>query len=480
MKRRNLINRLVNGGAMCMVSILSAAAGVMILPMLANAESTGDSLGVGSVEAGMLSGDVNAENTGTAEDAAGAGTDDAMLYSGAEENAQDAKDMIYDFKDNKTTGSVVVEKYWEDNKRNDDRPPESAVNISISTKKPSKSTLGYTITFHGNGLTFADGSDTNEIVYNSSGQIVSGTYKAIGDGTAAWYTDKTCTNKVTFTDAGGLDGLVLSGDMDVWAKEVTFVVKGYTGISTKKYNDFNYAIPDTVTSVIFTDVKMPANATSIDVDADGDGGVVAWTENNGTVMKVSTQIAGVKVEAGRDSRYMFYKQGKLAVINFSNFDTQNVTSMTSMFYECSNLTSLDVSGFDTQNVTNMEHMLFGCKNLTSLDASGFNTQNVMNMSYMFQDCQSLTSLDISGFDTQNVTNIYYMFCRCYKLINLDVSEFNTQNVKYMNSMFENCNSLTSLNVSGFNTQNVTDMSYMFYNCKSLTGLDVSGFDTQNV
>ena len=67
---------------MCIVSILSAAAGVMALPMLANAESTGDSL-AGSVEAGALSGDANAENTGTAEDAAGDATDDAMLYSGA-------------------------------------------------------------------------------------------------------------------------------------------------------------------------------------------------------------------------------------------------------------------------------------------------------------------------------------------------------------------------------------------------------------
>ena len=301
LRKKNLISRLINSGAMCIVSILSAAAGVMALPMLANAESTGDSL-AGSAEAGTLSGDANVENTEATGDDAGDVADDAMLYSENGPSTSDDKNLIYDFKDNKTTGSVVVEKYWEDNKRNDGRPPESAVNISISTKKPSKSTLGYTITFHGNGLTFADGSDTNEIVYNSSGQIVSGTYKAIGDGTAAWYTDKACTNKVAFTDAGGLNGLVLSGDMDVWAKEMTFVVKGYTGISTKKYNDFNYAIPDTVTSVIFTDAKMPANATSIDVDADGDGGVVAWTENNDTVMKVSTQIAGVKVEAGRDSR----------------------------------------------------------------------------------------------------------------------------------------------------------------------------------
>ena len=68
--------------------------------------------GGGSVEAGVLSGDANAENTGTAGENAGDGTGDVMPYSGREPDAQDAKDLIYDFKDNKTTGSVVVEKHW--------------------------------------------------------------------------------------------------------------------------------------------------------------------------------------------------------------------------------------------------------------------------------------------------------------------------------------------------------------------------------
>ena len=47
MRKKSLISKLTSGGAMCMVSILSAAAGVMALPMLANAETAGDSLGGG-------------------------------------------------------------------------------------------------------------------------------------------------------------------------------------------------------------------------------------------------------------------------------------------------------------------------------------------------------------------------------------------------------------------------------------------------
>ena len=37
LRTKNLISRLISNGAMCMVSIISAAAGVMALPMLANA-----------------------------------------------------------------------------------------------------------------------------------------------------------------------------------------------------------------------------------------------------------------------------------------------------------------------------------------------------------------------------------------------------------------------------------------------------------
>lgn len=84
---------------------------------------------------------------------------------------------VYDFKDNKTTGTVTVTKVWDDDKTNEER---EIPDIKISTAKPSKSALVYTVTFHGDkdaGLVFDDGSDVNEVVYNSSGQIVDGKFK---------------------------------------------------------------------------------------------------------------------------------------------------------------------------------------------------------------------------------------------------------------------------------------------------------------
>ena len=346
---------------------------------------------------------------------------------------------VYDFKDNKTTGTVTVTKVWDDGLTNEER---EIPDIKISTKKPTKSTLGYTVTFHGNGLKFADGSEENMVVYNSAGEIVQGEYKmAVGD-CVGWCTGKDKGDRVLFLD-DGTPQIEMTGDFDLWAKEMTFEIKGYKGSPTYK-NGFNQSIQSTVTEVIFTDEIKPASAEVIDVDADGDGGVVAWTENNGTVMKVSTQIKDIKVQAAINSSGMFYEKSKIKKIDLKMLDTSKVTSMYYMFRDCSGLTSLDLTSLDTSKVINMEAMFSDCSGLTSLDLTPLDTSNVTDMSYMFDSCSSLTVLNVSSFDTQNVTNMAYMF--------------------------NGCSGLTSLDLSNFDTQNVTNMYYMFYCCSKLKTL----------
>ena len=166
-----------------------------------------------------------------------------------------------------------------------------------------------------------------------------------------------------------------------------------------------------------------------------------------------------------NSKYM----SNLISINFNNnFNTSNVTNMSSMFYSCSSLTNLDLSNFNTSNVTDMKQMFWNCRSLTSLDLSSFNTSNVTNMCYMFFDCLSLTNLDLSNFNTSKVTGMDYMFQACSSLTSLDLSNFNTANVTGMYGMFWECSSLTSLNLSSFNTSNVKVMNRMFSSCLSLT------------
>ena len=404
-------------------------------------------------------------------------TDEVSSKEGDAENNTENGDGIYDFKDNKTTGTVTITKKWDDGLTNAER---EIPDMYLSTEKPSKSTKGYTITFHGNGLKFADGTDENMVVYSSSGQIVEGSYKeAVGTG-VAWYANKECTQKVEISD-DGVPQVELTGDLDLWAKEMTFEIKGYTDDYQKKYNDFNYLIPDTVTEVIFTDEAKPKTKEAINVDADGDSGVVAWLDDDaGTVMKVSTQIPGMKVQAATDSGNMFFNRSKLQKIDLKMLDTQNVTGMGGMFNGCSGLTSLDLTPLDTQNVTDMGSMFANCRGLTSLDLTPLDTKKVIDMVGIFNGCRGLTSLDLTSLDTKNVTSMRNMFSDCFGLTSLDLMPLDTESVTDMSSMFFNCRGLTGLDLTSLNTSNVKSMEYMFYDCSGLTSLNLTPLNTSKV
>lgn len=257
-KMREMRSRLIFG-ACTIISGAAAMFGVNVLPVMAE-ENVGEEMVVGN----------DAPDTGEGE------LSENALNTGGDENLG-----VYDFKDNKTTGTVTVTKVWDDDKTNDER---EIPDIKISTAKPGKNPLGYTITFHGDkdaGLVFDDGSDINEVVYNSSGQIVDGVFKVPGKvvaGTIAGFTDTALTNKADVSEDGTVQ-VTLSGDIDLWGRMKTFEIKGYD-YTAKNHNKFNALIPDTVTEILFTDEIKPAEAEIIDVDADGDGGVVAWAEND--------------------------------------------------------------------------------------------------------------------------------------------------------------------------------------------------------
>ena len=57
---------------------------------------------------------------------------------------------------------------------------------------------------------------------------------------------------------------------------------------------------------------------------------------------------------------MFNECSSLKVLNLSNFNTNNVTNMSSMFAECSSIKVLNLSNFNTNNVTKMYNMFFKC------------------------------------------------------------------------------------------------------------------------
>jgi hypothetical protein len=177
---------------------------------------------------------------------------------------------------------------------------------------------------------------------------------------------------------------------------------------------------------------------------------------------------------------MLASVSNLTTIDLSSFDTSKVTDISAMFYDSSNLTTLNLSNFDTSQVTNMQDMFYGMRNLTTLNLSSFDTSKVTDMSLMFYNMSSLTTLNLSNFDTSQVINMYSMFDSVSNLTTLDLSNFDTSKVTNMSSMFNNMTNLTSLNVSSFNTENVENVSGMFSQVQKLEHLNLSHFRTDKV
>lgn len=164
MKMREIRIRLIFG-ACTVVSGAAAMFGMNVLSVMAE-ESAGEEIVVSDMAA-----DADIDAAGELSENSWGGVSKSGDATGDENLG------VYDFKDNKMTGTVTVTEVWDDDKTNEER---TIPDIKISTAKPGKNPLGYTITFHGNkdaGLVFDDGSDVNEVVYNSSGQIVEGVFK---------------------------------------------------------------------------------------------------------------------------------------------------------------------------------------------------------------------------------------------------------------------------------------------------------------
>ena len=164
--------------------------------------------------------------------------------------------------------------------------------------------------------------------------------------------------------------------------------------------------------------------------------------------------------------FMFCNSESLTSLDFSKFNTKEVTDMGYMFFNCNSLVSLNLSNCKTNNVTNMDSTFFNCSSLVSLDLSSFNTTNVKSMHSMFSRCYSLISLNLSSFNTKNLTHIGYIFYNCHSLLILDISNFNLKNIQDGTSLFECCYSLISVNLpTRYGKYNI--YANIFKNCSSL-------------
>ena len=217
------------------------------------------------------------------------------------------------------------------------------------------------------------------------------------------------------------------------------------------------------------------NAVHLEVDETSDYPFLGWVDEDRETFYYYTEAE--KIYLNPDCKSMFASVD-YEKIDLTPFDSSKVTSTYDMFSNLYGTKEIDFSKFNTSNVTNMGRMFY--KNSTpKLDLSNFDTRNVIYMNAMFMEAWGIEELNLSSFDTSNVWFMGNMFKNTHKLKNLDVHHFNTQKVKHMQYMFYGSGA-TSLDLSHFDTSKVEDMSKMFAEMANITELDLSNFDTSNV
>lgn len=278
---------------------------------------------------------------------------------------------------------------------------------------------------------------------------------------------------------------------------------------------FDSHIPVQTSKIEFTDKTVPDNVQTLDVSDAKNGSVVAWTEPDTTIWKVSSQVKGRKIRFNEDSNSMFrsdaqnanktqlniksisfnhiidtsntknvssmFQGCKLNTIDLSDFNTSKVIDMNNMFKD-NQFTSLDISMFDTKSVENISYLFTDCRLLQNVKwGESFSTAQVTNMSGVFQNCTSLATVDLSKWNTDKVTSTAFMFDNASALKNIaGVQDFNASNFRNTTFMFQNCKGLVALDLSKWKTNNLDNTAYMFNGASELKSLDVSGFDTSKV
>lgn len=217
------------------------------------------------------------------------------------------------------------------------------------------------------------------------------------------------------------------------------------------------------------------NAVHLEVDETSDYPFLGWVDEATETFYYYSEAE--KIYLNPDCKSMFASVD-YEKIDLTPFDSSKVTSTYDMFSNLYGTKEIDFSKFNTSNVTNMGRMFY--KNFTpKLNLSNFDTRNVIYMNAMFMEAWGIEELNLSSFDTSNVWFMGNMFKNTHKLKNLDVHHFNTQKVKHMQYMFYGSGA-TSLDLSHFDTSKVEDMSKMFAEMANITELDLSNFDTSNV
>lgn len=157
-------------------------------------------------------------------------------------------------------------------------------------------------------------------------------------------------------------------------------------------------------------------------------------------------LSGFDIKGPTSMESMFRDCARLTKVIFGKVDTSKVETMKEMFCNCENLEKFEYPNFVTAACKNLSLMFYNCSSTKNIviNMSNWNTSNVTTMSNMFAKSYAKT-LDISNFDMGKITDVSMMFGQCPQLQTIYVAPGTDWSKKSWQStdMFNYC-----LNLSG--------------------------------
>lgn len=165
---------------------------------------------------------------------------------------------------------------------------------------------------------------------------------------------------------------------------------------------------------------------------------------------------------------MFYYSDVIHA-NISDFDSHNLTNLSSMMYYTSNYEdNLDMTSWDTSKVTNMDNFVSNAKT-KNIDMSGLTLPGNGNMIYnMNLDALNLSNTTITG-NSIGIVN------------NTTINDFDFSNAKINNATrgyFGSGSSIVNLNMSGIELNSLTSVQGLIL--ANVTNLDLSDINFKKV
>ncbi len=125
-------------------------------------------------------------------------------------------------------------------------------------------------------------------------------------------------------------------------------------------------------------------------------------------------------------------------VDFSHFDTSNITDMASAF-ESTRSKKLDLSSFDTSKVTTMSSMFMNSHDIEELDLRSFTFESLESAQYMFHAADHLRTLKISSHSqTNKLKDANYMFGETKNIESMDMTWLMLGPESYATGIFHTC------------------------------------------